>query len=368
MSCIQITARNDDVWTAKTSPDADIQEVCREALQVASTEGVTIDLEYQGVNFSVFPNDSLVPLEDVIRREMRLVSLKSQTGFSALAEALGKVVETIQQQFDRDVPSVVTGNATGFADLDLITSGLQPGDMIVIAGRPSTGKTALGQSISEHMAIDKKLPIAIFSMELSSTQLAMRSLSRQARIDQFKIRTGRLNDSEWDAMTAALGRLHDAPIYVMDDRKLDIRDIAARAERLSEEVGQLGLILIDSIHLVAPDKESDTRAVDLAETCRQVKVLAQHLNVPIVVTAPLSRKCEDRTDKRPILSDIRDAGGIEDTADIVMMMYRDELYYRETPDRGIAEVSLKKNRNGPTGMVKLAFVEEYGSFSNLISI
>jgi len=289
---------------------------------------------------------------------------RSTQGFQAIRPILGQVVDRIQELYDRDNPSEITGTPTGFTDLDRMTSGLQPGDMVVIAGRPSMGKTAFALNIAEYVGVEMGLPVAIFSLEMSGPQLAMRFLSSVGRLDQTRIRTGKLNDEEWDKMTVALGKLHDAPIHIDETGAINSSDLRARARRLHRQCGKLGLIVIDYLQLMSSNREGENRATEISEVSRSIKSLAKELQVPILALSQLSRKVEERNDKRPLMSDLRESGAIEQDADIIMMMYREEYYKPDTQDKGVAEVIIGKHRNGPTGTVKLTFLGEYTKFVN----
>jgi len=290
---------------------------------------------------------------------------RSGQGFVAIQPLLGEVVDRIQELYEQENPSEITGVPSGFIDLDRMTSGFQPGDMIVIAGRPSMGKTAFALNIAEHIGVDLGLPVAIFSLEMSGPQLAMRFLSSVGRLDSHRIRTGRLNDDEWDKMTVALGKLHNAPIHVDETGAINATDLRARARRLARQFGgKLGLIVIDYLQLMTSVKDNENRATEISEISRSIKALAKELQVPILALSQLSRKVEERTDKRPLMSDLRESGAIEQDADIILMMYREEYYKPDTQDKGVAEVIIGKHRNGPTGMVKLTFLGEYTKFVN----
>ena len=289
---------------------------------------------------------------------------RNAMGFVSIRPLLGEVVERVQQLYDRDDPSDITGTPTGFTDLDRMTSGLQPGDMIVIAGRPSMGKTAFALNIAEHIGVDIGLPVAIFSLEMSGPQLAMRFLSSVARIDQTKMRSAKLSDEDWDKMTVALGKLHDAPIHIDETGAINSTDLRARARRLHRQCGKLGLIVIDYLQLMSSTKDGENRATEISEVSRSIKALAKELQVPILALSQLSRKVEERNDKRPLMSDLRESGAIEQDADIILMMYREEYYKPDTQEKGVAEVIIGKHRNGPTGVVKLTFLGEYTKFVN----
>jgi len=289
---------------------------------------------------------------------------RTSQGFVAIQPLLGEVVDRIQELYEQDNPSAITGVPTGFHDLDKMTAGLQPGDMIVIAGRPSMGKTAIALNIAEHVAVDMGLPVAIFSLEMSGPQLAMRFLSSVGRLDAHRIRTGRLNDDEWEKMTVALGRLHGAPIHIDESGALNVTDLRARARRLARQFGgKLGLIVIDYLQLMTSSRANgDNRTTEISEISRSIKALAKELQAPIIALSQLSRKVEERTDKRPLMSDLRESGAIEQDADVILMMYREEYYKPDTQEKGVAEVIIGKHRNGPTGTVRLTFLGEFTKF------
>ena len=290
---------------------------------------------------------------------------KGNQGFVPIQPLLGQVVDRIQELYDQENPSEITGVPSGFTDLDSMTSGLQPGDMIVVAGRPSMGKTAFALNIAEYVGVELGLPVAIFSLEMSGPQLAMRLLSSVGRLDAHSVRTGRLNDDEWDKMTVALGKLHSAPIHIDETGAITATDLRARARRLARQYGgKLGLIVIDYLQLMSSAKENENRATEISEISRSIKSLAKELKVPVIALSQLSRKVEERNDKRPLMSDLRESGAIEQDADIIIMMYRDEYYNKESQDKGLAEVIIGKHRNGPTGTVRLTFLGEYTKFMN----
>ena len=286
------------------------------------------------------------------------------TGFQSIQPLLKQVVDRVQELYDRDNPSEVTGIPSGFVDLDDKTSGLQPSDMLIIAGRPSMGKTSFALNIAEHVAVEKRLPVAIFSMEMPGNQLATRFISSVGRIDMQKIRNGRLNDGDWQRLTMAMGKLYEAPIYIDETPGLNPIDLRARARRLARQCGRLGLIVIDYLQLMNGMRETDNRATELSEISRSVKALAKELHVPILALSQLNRSLEQRPNKRPVMSDLRESGAIEQDADIIMFIYRDEVYNPDSQDKGTAEIIIGKHRNGPTGMVRMTFLGEYTRFEN----
>ncbi|MFZ8944105.1 MAG: replicative DNA helicase [Methylophilaceae bacterium] len=289
---------------------------------------------------------------------------RDNIGFSDIQHLLPKVVESVEERMQN--ASDVTGMPTGFTDLDKMTSGLQPSDLIIIAGRPSMGKTSLALNMAEHVAIEKKMPVAVFSMEMASMQLTTRLIGSVGRVDQHKMRTGQLDDDDWEKLTDSLGQLNEAPIHIDEGSALNTFEVRARARRLQRQVGQLGLIVIDYIQLMsAPTgKQTENRATEISEISRSLKSLAKELNVPVVALSQLNRSVEQRVDKRPVMSDLRESGAIEQDADVIMFIYRDEVYNPESPDKGLAEILLAKQRNGPVGVVKLTFLGQYTRFEN----
>jgi replicative DNA helicase len=290
---------------------------------------------------------------------------RTRQGFMEIQPLLTQVMERIDLLYHKDNPSDITGIPTGYRDLDRETSGLQPGDLIIIAGRPSMGKTALALNMAEHVAVENKLPVAIFSMEMSGSQLAMRMLGSIGRLDQHKLRTGRLSDDDWNRLTNAVGKLHDAPILVDESGALNALELRARARRLHRQYGALGLIVVDYLQLMQATSEGENRATEISEISRSLKSLAKELKVPVVALSQLSRAVEQRTGpKRPIMSDLRESGAIEQDADLILAIYREEVYTPDTPEKGVAEIIILKQRNGPIGTVKLTFLGEYTRFEN----
>jgi len=292
---------------------------------------------------------------------------KGKQGFVAMPPLLTEVVERIETLYGRDNPSDITGTATGFTDLDRMTSGLQPGDLVIVAGRPSMGKTAFAINVAENVAMDSKLPVAIFSMEMGATQLAMRMLGSVGKLNQQDLRTGRLQDDDWGRLTHALGKLNDAPIHIDESAALSALDLRARSRRLHRQNNGLGLIVVDYLQLMSSNagKASENRATEISEISRSLKALAKELQVPVIALSQLNRSLEQRPNKRPVMSDLRESGAIEQDADLILFIYRDEVYNSDSQDKGKAEIIIGKQRNGPIGMVALAFRGEYTRFDNL---
>lgn len=289
---------------------------------------------------------------------------RENIGFDDIQHLLPDVIKDVEKRMENG--SDVTGVASGFTDLDKMTSGLQPGDLIIIAGRPSMGKTSLALNIAENVAIEKKLPVAVFSMEMASNQLTTRLIGSVGKVDQHKMRTGQLDDDDWDKLTDALGELNEAPIHIDEGSALNSFEVRARARRLQRQAGQLGLIVVDYIQLMAAPggRQSENRATEISEISRSLKALAKELNVPVVALSQLNRSLEQRPDKRPVMSDLRESGAIEQDADVILFIYRDEVYNPESADKGLAEIIVAKQRNGPIGRVKLTFLGQYTRFEN----
>lgn len=292
---------------------------------------------------------------------------RGQQGFQEIQPLLGKVVERIDELYNRDNPNDITGVPTGFTDLDTMTSGLQPGDLIIVAGRPSMGKTALSLNIGEHVAVEHGLPVAVFSMEMAATQLAMRMLGSVGRLDQHKLRTGRLADDDWPRLTHAIQKMNEAQLYIDETPALSPIELRARSRRLARTCGKLGLIIVDYLQLMSGNgKSSENRATEISEISRSLKGLAKELNCPVIALSQLNRGLEQRPNKRPIMSDLRESGAIEQDADVILFIYRDEVYHPDSPDKGTAELIIGKQRNGPIGPVRLTFMGQFTKFGNFV--
>ncbi len=299
--------------------------------------------------------------------EIKEAGARGSQGFLQLKPLLIQVVNRIDELYNRDNPNDVTGVPTGFADLDTKTSGLQPGDLVIVAGRPSMGKTAFSLNIAEHVALEAKLPVAVFSMEMGASQLVMRMLGSIGRLDQHKLRTGRIGDDEWPKLTHAIGVLDEAPVWIDESPALTSMEVRARARRLARQCkdGRLGLIVIDYLQLMSGTGHGENRATEISEISRNLKSLAKELHVPVIALSQLNRSLEQRPNKRPVMSDLRESGAIEQDADVILFIYRDEVYNPDSQDKGRAEILIGKQRNGPTGMVPLAFLGEYTRFEDL---
>jgi len=287
---------------------------------------------------------------------------RSAQGFQEIQPLLAQVVERIDDLYHREGNTDVTGIPTGFIDLDRMTSGLQAGDLVIVAGRPSMGKTSFSMNIAEHVAIDQGLPVAVFSMEMGAVQLAMRMLGSVGMLDQHRMRTGKLLTEDWPRVTHAVQRMQSAQIYIDETPGLTAVDLRARARRLARQCGQLGLIVIDYIQLMSASGAGENRATEISEISRALKSLAKELECPVVTLSQLNRSLEQRPNKRPVMSDLRESGAIEQDADLILFIYRDEVYNPDSPDKGTAEIIVGKQRNGPIGTVRLTFQGESTKF------
>ena len=289
---------------------------------------------------------------------------KIRPSFSSFKNLIKDSIKTIEKLFERK--ELVTGVPTGFEKIDDKTSGFQKSDLIIIAGRPSMGKTAFALNIAQYAALEAGIPVAVFSLEMSKEQLALRMLSSEARVDSQRIRRGFLGDADWLKLTNAAGKLFEAPIFIDDTPAITVLEMKAKARRLKAEV-DLGLIILDYLQLMRSGGYKESREQEISEISRSLKTLAKELNVPVIALSQLNRQVENRSDKRPQMADLRDSGAIEQDADLIAFIYRDEVYNKseENPEKGFAEIIIGKQRNGPTGMVKLMFQEQFTRFENL---
>jgi replicative DNA helicase len=286
----------------------------------------------------------------------------SSGGPKAIRPLLTEAVERIDQLFQ--TKGALTGLSTGFRDIDDMTMGFQPGDLIIVAGRPSMGKTSFAMNIAESAVIAGDKPVLVFSMEMPADSLIMRMLSSLGRIDQTKIRSGQLSDEDWPRLTSAVTLLNDKPLFVDDSAALTPNEIRSRARRLAREHGDIGLIVIDYLQLMQVSGSGENRATEISEISRSLKGIAKEFRCPVVALSQLNRSLEQRPDKRPIMSDLRESGAIEQDADVILAIYRDEVY-NEGAEKGIAEAIILKQRNGPIGRKKLAFIGQYTKFEDL---
>ncbi len=304
-------------------------------------------------------------LDDAERAIFQISERRTRKSFFTIKEVIKDNFVSIEKLFES--PGMVTGVPTGFVDLDNLTSGLQPSDLIILAGRPSMGKTSLALDIGRYAAMHAKVPTAIFSMEMSREQLGIRMLCSEARVNSSKLRTGYIAKNDWPRLTEAAGRLSEAPIFIDDTPALSSLDVRARARRLAAE-HDIGLVIIDYLQLMQGRGKTESRQLEVSDISRGLKALAKELNVPIIALSQLSRAVESRVDKRPMLSDLRESGAIEQDADVVAFIYRDEVYNPAGDQVGIAEILIRKHRNGPLGDVKLNFESQYTRFHNFTQL
>jgi len=291
---------------------------------------------------------------------------KQRAGFVSLEEALAIAVNRIEEL--EKTKSDVTGVPTGFTDLDRQTSGLQPADLVIIAGRPSMGKTSLAMNLVEHAAIATHKPVAVFSMEMPAAQLATRMIASLGRVNAHKLRTGRMLDEDWSRLFSAVNILSSSPIFIDDTAALSPLELRSRVRRLARQQGDLGLIVVDYLQLMqSSGTTNENRTTEVSAITRSLKILAKEMNVPLIVLSQLNRSLESRPNKRPLMSDLRESGSIEQDADLILFIYQDEKYNPDSKDKGLAEIIIGKQRNGPTGTVRLAFLGEYTRFDNYAS-
>jgi len=287
---------------------------------------------------------------------------KSSTGFRPITKLLTETINRIEELYSSE--DALTGVSTGFKDLDTRTSGLQPSDLIIVAGRPSMGKTTFAMNIAENVAVSSGTPVAIFSMEMPGESLTMRMISSLGRINQQAVRSGKLEDDDWPRVTSAVNILNNAKLFIDDTAALTPTDLRARCRRLMKEHGQLGLVVIDYLQLMNAPEAGENRTNEISAISRGLKALAKELNVPVIALSQLNRSLEQRPNKRPVMSDLRESGAIEQDADVIAFIYRDEVYNEDSADKGKAEIIIGKQRNGPIGTVNLTFQGQFTRFDN----
>jgi len=318
---------------------------------------------------SAYESEGRPATELVDEAERRVFAIAEQgrrtgSGFVPLRDILGAAIDRLDLLHQSQ--GQLTGVSTGYHDLDRMTAGLQPGDLVIVAGRPSMGKTTLALNIAENAAIGAGRSVAVFSMEMSREQLAMRMISSIGRVDQGHLRTGMFGDEDWARINSAIAQMKTAPIHIDDSGALTPTEVRARARRLARETKEgLGLIVIDYLQLMQVPGTKENRATEISEISRSLKALAKELKVPVIALSQLNRSVEQRTDKKPVMSDLRESGAIEQDADLIMLIYREEVYEPDTPRKGIADIIIAKQRNGPTGEVHLTFLGKYTRFENL---
>jgi replicative DNA helicase len=280
-----------------------------------------------------------------------------------LRDVLDAALDRLEMLYDKG--DAVTGVPTGFRELDDITAGLQPSSLIIVGARPGAGKTSFALGMAGHAALEANRPVLFFSLEMDHQEIAQRLLAAEAKVESTRLRNGRLQDADWNKLMHAIGRMAEAPLYVDDNPMTSVLDIRAKARRLKASLGDLGLVVIDYLQLMTGRTKAENRQVEVSEISRGLKILARELQCPVVALSQLSRNLEQRADKRPVLADLRESGSLEQDADVVMFLYRDKLYNRDSVDQGAAEVHVAKHRSGPTGTFELVFLERYTRFADL---
>ena len=308
--------------------------------------------------------------DDVVKAVDEAESLVFQVGQGRVADSMGVMSDLLNANLDRleelySRGNKITGTPTGFDDLDEITSGLQEDSLVIIGARPAMGKTSFALGLASHVAVHENLPALLFSLEMSQLELSQRILCAEARVDSKRIRNGQLTEDDWSRINHGVGKLAEAPIWIDDNPATSVMEIRAKSRRLKSRIGKLGVIVVDYIQLMTGRSAAESRQVEVSEISRGLKLLARELQTPVIGVSQLSRGLEARQDKRPMLSDLRESGSIEQDADLVVFIYRDEVYNAESSDMGTAEIIVAKHRNGPTGTLRLAFLPHYTRFANL---
>ena len=310
--------------------------------------------------------------EDVAQVVDEAESLVFRVAQRRVADTLKPIKDLLEESLDRlealfDRGESITGVPSGYLDLDEQLAGLQPSNLVIIGARPAMGKTSFALGMAANAAMEAQVPVLFFSLEMSHSEISQRLLCAEARVDATRMRNGRLHESDWPKITHAIGRLAEAPIYIDDNPNVTVMDIRAKARRMKSRDG-LGLVVIDYLQLMTGRAKAENRQVEVSEISRSLKILARELEVPVVALSQLSRNLEMRADKRPVLADLRESGSLEQDADVVMFIYRDEIYDPESSDRGTAEIIVAKHRNGPTGKTQLAFLDHYTRFANMARV
>jgi replicative DNA helicase len=308
------------------------------------------------------PSDVIGALDQAEAMVFEVAQRRSSDTVRSLKDLLTASLEHLEYLHDRD--ETITGVATGYHDLDNELYGLQPSNLVVVGARPSMGKTAFALGMASHAA-RSGVPTLFFSLEMSHLEIAQRVLCAESRVDANRLRNGKLAESDWPKISGAIGRIGTAPLYIDDNPNLTVMDIRAKARRMKSTEGGLGLVIVDYLQLMTGRSSAESRQVEISEISRGMKILARELAIPVVALSQLSRGLEARADKRPMLADLRESGAIEQDADVVMFIYRDEIYNTESSDRGVAEIIIAKHRNGPTGVAKLSFISNYARFGDL---
>jgi replicative DNA helicase len=344
-----------------TSTSAGIIHHAKIVKDLSTRRGLIVECSRISESCFEFANDTDEVLDLAEQSIFEIAERTIDQNFFPMSEVIKESFKKLESTSHKD--SFITGVATGFTDFDNITAGLQPSDLIIIAGRPSMGKTSLALNMAYNAALGDKLGVAVFSLEMSRLQLGIRLLGLDAMIDASRLRRGSLQDDEWGRLTDAANRLSELPLYIDDTSGLSVLELKAKARRLKKRFG-ISLLVIDYLQLMQSKKSTESRQQEISDISRSLKALAKDLNIPVVALSQLNRKVEDRPNKRPILADLRESGAIEQDADLILFIYREELYNRTEENKGKAEINIAKHRNGPIGKVDLTFREKYTKFDN----
>ena len=324
--------------------------------------GVASEIAEMGYSL---PEDVVATLDRAESMVFAVAERRVTDSLKPLRELLAASLDHLEALYNRG--DSITGVATGYTDLDERLSGLQPSALIIVGARPSMGKTSFALGAAAHAAIEKRLPVLFFSLEMSHLELTQRLLCSEARVDSSRMRNGKLHEADWPKVVNAIGKLGEAPLFIDDNPNLTVMEVRAKARRLKSREG-LGLIVVDYLQLMSNPGSNENRQVEVSEISRGLKILARELSVPVLALSQLSRNLEARADKRPVLADLRESGSLEQDADVVLFIYRDEVYNKESPDRGSAEIIVAKHRNGPTGTTQLAFLDHFTRFANIARV
>jgi len=346
--------------TPATSSAARYAKIVEEHSLLRGLIGVAGEIAEMGYEI---PDDVPKTIDRAETLVFEIAQHRQTDSMSRLHDLLDQTLDSLEALYERG--DAITGTPTGFTDFDELTAGLQPNALIVVGARPGMGKTSFAMGMAGHAALEAAKPVLFFSLEMSRVELSQRLLCSEARVDSTKVRNGRLSDDDWRRISHAIGRLSDAPLWIDDNPNVTVMEIRAKARRLQSKVGPLGMVVVDYIQLMTGNSRAENRQVEVAEISRGLKILARELQCPVVALAQLNRSLEQRADKRPMLSDLRESGSLEQDADVVVFLYRDEHYNTDSADRGTAEVLVAKHRAGPTGMVRLAFLDHYTKFANM---
>ncbi len=336
-------------------------EIVEEHALLRRLIGVAAEISELGYSL---PDDVTAAVDRAETMVFEVAQRRTADSIAPLQELLSRSLDRLEELYDRG--ESITGVPTGYHDLDELTAGLQPSNLVVVGARPSMGKTAFALGIGANAAA-AGTPVLFFSLEMSHLEIAQRVLCAEARVDASRMRNGRLHEDDWGKISHAIGRLGSAPLHIDDNPNVTVMDIRAKSRRMKSRDG-LGLVVVDYLQLMTGRNSAENRQVEISEISRGLKLLARELEIPVVALSQLSRTLESRADKRPMLADLRESGAIEQDADVVMFVYRDEVYNADSSDRGTAEILVAKHRNGPTGMVQLAFVANYARFANMARV